>query len=147
MMNKWYRLYLKGFLILLTVVIVGVSAMLLFSLVEEPVNPQYSGMLYPLIGGLYLSILPVVYTIQLLYSVLKSSEDPSVKRSHGAWKKARFAAVVFSMIFVLMLPFVYRLADFDDAPGLILFFTLPILFGGAAYALFSLFLENQEKHS
>ena len=51
------------------------------------------------------------------------------------------------MIFLLMLPFTYRLADVDDAPGLILFFSLPILFGGAGYAFFSLFLEKEQEDS
>lgn len=146
-MNTWYRWYLKGFLVLLTVVIVGVSLMLLFSLLEEPVNPRYAGLLYPLIGGLYLSILPVIYLLQLMLSLLKERVDEVGKNRQRVWRKARAAAMVFSMIFVLMLPFTYRLADYDDAPGLILFFSLPILFGGAAYALFSLFLEKEQEHS
>ena len=146
-MKKWYKLYLKSFLVLLTVVIVGVSLMFLFSLLEEPVNPRYAGLLYPLIGGLYLSILPVIYLLQLMLSLLKEREDAAGKNRQRVWRKARAAAMVFSMIFVLMLPFTYRLADVDDAPGLILFFSLPILFGGAGYALFSLFLEREERYS
>ena len=146
-MKKWYKLYLKSFLVLLTVVIVGVSSMFLFSLLEEPVNPRYAGLLYPLIGGLYLSILPVIYLLQLLLSLLKEREDAAGKNRQRVWRKARASAAVFSIIFLLMLPFTYRLADVDDAPGLILFFSLPILFGGAGYALFSLFLEKEQEDS
>lgn len=146
-MKKWYKLYLKSFLVLLTGVIVGVSSMFLFSLLEEPVNPRYAGLLYPLIGGLYLSILPVIYLLQLMLSLLKEREDAAGKNRLSIWRKARASAAVFSIIFLLMLPFTYRLADVDDAPGLILFFSLPILFGGAGYALFSLFLEKEERYS
>lgn len=146
-MKKWYKLYLKSFLVLLTVVIVGVSLMFLFSLLEEPVNPRYAGLLYPLIGGLYLSILPVIYLLQLMLSLLKERVDEVGKNRLSIWRKARASAAVFSIIFLLLLPFTYRLADYDDAPGLLLFFSLPILFGGAAYALFSLFLEKEQEHS
>lgn len=131
----------------MTVVIVGVSSMFLFSLLEEPVNPRYAGLLYPLIGGLYLSTLPVIYLLQLMLSLLKERVDEVGKNRQRVWRKARASAAVFSIIFLLMLPFTYRLADVDDAPGLLVFFSLPILFGGAGYALFSLFLEKEQEDS
>ena len=58
-----------------------------------------------------------------------------------ALKKIKFSAITISGIFVAVLPFVFLLAELDDAPGLVLIGMVPI-FASIVIAVFAAVLQK-----
>ena len=63
--------------------------------------------------------------------------DLSVK----ALKKIKFCALIISGLYVVILPFVFGLAQIDDAPGLVLVGMVPI-FASLVIAVFAAVLQR-----
>lgn len=146
-MRKYSIWYLKGFILLVCLILAVLSGMFLYSLFEDPVNPKYAGSIYPILVAMYLSLLPVFYTLFSTFKLVSGLEkkENQESRQHILQKISK-ASLIFGGIYVIALPFMYKLADLDDAPGLILFGTLPILLAAAVYAALQLILENGERY-
>ena len=115
----------------------------LYWLIIHPVNPIYAPILYPIIAGLYTSIVPFAIALVQTYMLLgyidkfKAFSDFSVK----ALVRIKYCAAVIALLYAVMMPFIFLAAQKDNAPGLILMATVPI-FASAVVAVFAAVLQR-----
>ncbi|MBF7097563.1 DUF2975 domain-containing protein [Alkalibacter mobilis] len=132
----------------ISIILIGIPVLLLSLgaipwLFSHPVIPIYSGIIYPIIVGLYFTSIPFYIALfngfKLLNYIDKNIafSDISVR----TLKNIRSCAISICLIYTLIMPFVYLLADKDDAPGLIIMGMIP-LFASLVVAVFSAVLQK-----
>ncbi|MBY0116547.1 DUF2975 domain-containing protein [Paenibacillus sp. FSL L8-0435] len=112
-------------------------------LANNPVNPNYAGALYPIVIIMYVSVIPFIvalYQAFRLLSYIDKNEAFSLM-SVKSLKTIKYCAIVISSLYFVMLPFVYVVAEKDDAPGLILMGMVPV-FASLVIAVFSAVLQR-----
>ncbi|WP_340014291.1 DUF2975 domain-containing protein [Paenibacillus sp. FSL K6-1318] len=142
-MKRGTTIFLK-----LAVLLIGapILALCIFGipwLANNPVNPNYAGALYPIVIMMYVSVIPFIvalYQAFRLLSYIDKNEAFSLI-SVKSLKTIKYCAIVISSLYFVMLPFVYVVAEKDDAPGLILMGMVPI-FASLVIALFSAVLQR-----
>lgn len=118
---KLETLFLKIAVVLIAIPILALCIMGIYRLANDAVNPEYAPMLYPILIGMYLSSIPffsaLFQTLKLLSFIDKNKafSELSVK----ALKSIKYCATIITILYVVELPFLYFLAEKDDAPGII----------------------------
>lgn len=142
-MKRGTTLFLKLAVILIGLPVLGLSIFGVTWLINNPASPTYDQLLYPILIGIYGSILPffiaLYQTFKLLNHIDKNqafSELP-VK----ALKNIKFCALTISGLYVVILPFVFGLAQMDDAPGLVLVGMIPV-FASLVISVFAAVLQR-----
>ena len=142
-MKRGTTLFLKLAVLFIGLPIIALCIFGLIWLISNPANPDYDQVLYPIIIGMYISIIPffiALYQAFKLVSYIDKNQaftDLSVK----ALKKIKFCALIISGLYAVILPFVFGLAQIDDAPGLVLVGTVPI-FASLVIAVFAAVLPR-----
>jgi Protein of unknown function (DUF2975) len=142
-MKSYSTIFLK-----IAVILIGIPVLALFIfglpwLFKNPVNPEYARGLYPIIMGIFASAIPYSFALYQAIKLLgyidknKAFSELSVK----ALKNIKYCANIISALYVVMLPFVYIVAEKDDAPGLILMGMVPI-FASMVIAVFAAVLQR-----
>jgi membrane protease YdiL (CAAX protease family) len=142
-MKRGSTLFLKLALFLIGTPVLALGVFGLYWLVKNPANPDYAHMLYPIVVGFYLSAIPffaALYQAFKLLSYIDKNEAFS-QISVKALKNIKFCAMTFSGLYVVILPFVYMVAELDDAPGLIIIGMVPI-FASMVIAVFAAVLQR-----
>lgn len=112
-------------------------------LANNPVNPDYSNILYPILIIMYVSVIPffvALYQAFRLLSYIDKNKAFSII-SVRALKKIKYCAITISTLYVVIMPFVYLLAEKDDAPGLIIIGMVSI-FASMVIAVFAAVLQR-----
>jgi hypothetical protein len=100
-------------------------------------------MLYPLIGGVYASVIPYATALVQAFGLLNAIDrnnafsDSSIK----SLKRIKACAVVFCLIYIALLPFALILAQGGRCPGLVLMAMVPV-FASAVIAVFAAVLQR-----
>lgn len=142
-MKQGTTLFLKVAVILIGVPVLASCIFGLAWLANNPVNPNYAYILYPIVIGIYLSVLPFFFALYQAFKLLSyidmsnAFSDLSVK----ALKNIKYCAFIISALYVVMMPFVYLFAEKDDAPGLIIIAMVP-LFASLVVAVFAAVLQK-----
>ncbi len=142
-MKQGTTLFLKVAVILIGVPVLALCIFGLVWLAKNPVNPNYAYILYPIVIGIYLSVLPFLFALYQAFKLLNyidmnnAFSDLSVK----ALKNIKYCAFTISILYVVMMPFVYLFAEKDDAPGLIIIAIVPI-FASLVIAVFAAVLQR-----
>lgn len=147
-MKRYSTIFLK-----LAVIFIGtpVLALCIFGsiwLAKNPVNPDYAHILYPIVIGILVSAVPffvaLYQALRLLGYIDKNIafSELSVK----ALKNIKYCAVTTCTLYVVMMPFVYFVAEKDDAPGLIIIGMAPI-FASLVIAVFAAVLQRLLKEA
>jgi len=117
-------------------------------LANNPVNPKYAHILYPILIGIFVSVVPffvaLYQALRLLGYIDKNIafSELSVK----ALKNIKYCAVTICTLYVIMMPFVYFVAEKDDAPGIIIIGMAPI-FASLVIAVFAAVLQKLLKEA
>ncbi|MEH6994350.1 DUF2975 domain-containing protein, partial [Neobacillus drentensis] len=113
-----------------------------------PVNPDYAHILYPLVIGMYVSVIPffaaLVQAFKLLSYIDKNQAFSEL--SVNALKNIKICALTISGLYLVILPFVYLVAELDDAPGLIIIGIVPV-FASMVIAVFAAVLQRLLKEA
>ncbi|KKE80272.1 DUF2975 domain-containing protein [Oceanobacillus caeni] len=147
-MKQVSTLFLKIAVILLGIPVLALGGFGLPWLVNNPVNPDYAHLLYPIVIGICISVIPyfiALYQSFKLLSYIDKSQAFS-ELSVKALKNIKFCAMTISGLYVVMLPFVYVVAELDDAPGLIIIGMVPI-FASLVIAVFAAVLQKLLKEA
>ena len=142
-MKKGSTLFLKLAVILMGMPVLALGIIALPWLAKNPTNPDYAYMLYPIVIGMYVSVIPFFITLYQAFKLLgyidmnESFSELSVK----ALKNIKFCAMTISGLYVVILPFVAMVAEMDDAPGLIFVGMVPI-FAALVIAVFAAVLQR-----
>lgn len=142
-MKRGTTLFLKLAVLFIGLPIIALCIFGLIWLISNPANPDYEQVLYPIIIGMYISTIPFFIALYQSFKLLsyidnnQAFSDLSVK----ALKKIKFCALIISGLYAVILPFVFGLAQIDDAPGLVLVGTVPI-FASLVIAVFAAVLQR-----
>ena len=142
-MKRGSTLFLKIALFFIGIPALALGIYGVISLVNNPANPDYAYMLYPIVIGMYLSMIPFFGALYQAFKLLgyidksQAFSELSVK----ALKKIKFCAIIISGLYVVIEPFVFLVAELDDAPGLVIFGTVPI-FASMVIAVFAAVLQR-----
>ncbi|MGG3575161.1 DUF2975 domain-containing protein [Bacillus gobiensis] len=112
-------------------------------LANNPVNPDYAHILYPILIIMYVSVIPffvALYQAFRLLSYIDKNKAFSII-SVRALKKIKYCAITISTLYVVIMPFVYLVAEKDDAPGLIIIGMVSI-FAAMVIAVFAAVLQR-----
>lgn len=142
-MKRGTTIFLKLAVLLIGVPILALCIFGIPWLANNPVNPNYAGALYPIVIIMYVSVIPFIvalYQAFRLLSYIDKNEAFSLM-SVKSLKTIKYCAIVISSFYFVMLPFVYVVAEKDDAPGLILMGMVPI-FASLVIAVFSAVLQR-----
>ena len=127
----------------LPILALGIFFIVLFSIEDETLNPQYAYIIYSLLVIFYLMLMPFFYAIYQAIRLLTfiDKEKAFSNESINALKYIKYSAFSIILFGIIAMPFVYLLADLDDAPGLILF-AMIIPFGSLIVALLAAVLQK-----
>ncbi|MEO2209314.1 DUF2975 domain-containing protein [Paenibacillus amylolyticus] len=142
-MKRGTTIFLKLAVLLIGVPVLALCIFGMPWLANNPVNPNYAGALYPIVIIMYVSVIPFIvalYQAFRLLSYIDKNEAFSLM-SVKSLKTIKYCAIVISSLYFVMLPFVYVVAEKDDAPGLILMGMVPI-FASLVIAVFSAVLQR-----
>ncbi|MDM5155543.1 DUF2975 domain-containing protein [Bacillus sp. DX1.1] len=112
-------------------------------LANNPVNPDYAHILYPILIIMYVSVIPFFVALYQAFRLLsyidknKAFSELSVR----ALKNIKYCAITISILYVVGMPLFYLMAEIDDAPGIILI-GLVVIFASMVIAVFSAVLQK-----
>ena len=117
-------------------------------LANNPVNPDYAYILYPIVVGIYVSAIPFFLALHQAFKLLSHIDKNQAfsELSVKALKNIKFYAITISGLYVVIMPFVYLVADLDDAPGLIIIGMVPV-FASMVIAVFAAVLQRLLKEA
>jgi hypothetical protein len=112
-------------------------------LANNPANPDYVHILYPIVIGMYLSVIPFFVALYQAFKLLSYIDKNQAfsELSIKSLKNIKFCAIIISGLYVVIMPFVYLLAELDDAPGLIIIGMVPV-FAAMVIAVFAAVLQR-----
>jgi hypothetical protein len=147
-MKRGTTLFLKIAVILIGIPILALCIFGLPWLANNPANPDYAHILYPILIGMYISAVPFYFALYQAFKLLcyidknKAFSQISVK----ALKNIKYCAITISALYLVIMPFVYLVAEKDDAPGLIIIGMVPI-FASMVIAVFAAVLQKLLKEA
>ncbi|GIO21499.1 DUF2975 domain-containing protein [Oceanobacillus sp. J11TS1] len=147
-MKQVSTLFLKIAVFLLGLPVLALGIFGAIWLADNPANPNYGHILYPILVGMYATLIPYFIALYQAFKLLSFIDN---NRAFSEWsvkalKNIKFCALTISGLYVVILPFVYVIAEIDDAPGLILIGMLPI-FASLIIAVFAAVLQKLLKEA
>ena len=142
-MKQGSTLFLKIAVFLIGTPVLALCIFGLSWLANNPVNPDYAHILYPIVIGMYVSVIPFFIALYQAFKLLSYIDKNQAfsELSVKALKNIKFCAMTISGLYVVILPFVYIVAELDDAPGLIIIGMVPI-FASMVIAVFAAVLQR-----
>jgi hypothetical protein len=142
-MKRGSTLFLKLALIIIGIPVLVLCIVGLVWLSDNPANPDYDHILYPIVIGMYVSAIPFYMALYQAFKLLNYIDRnlAFAQISVQALSKIKYCAITFSALYVIILPFVASVAQLDDAPGLIIVGMLPI-FASLVIAVFAAVLQK-----
>lgn len=142
-MEKLSTNFLKAAIILLALPVLALGLRGLLGLFNHPAHPDYAWILYPIVIGLYLSVIPYFIALYQAFKLVTYIEQhiSFSELSNQALKKIKWCAMTISGLYLLIMPFIYHLAQIDDAPGLVLMGFLPV-FASLIITVFAAVLQR-----
>jgi hypothetical protein len=145
---KLETLFLKIAVVLIAMPILALCILGVVRLSTERINLEYASMLYPILIGMYLSAIPffaaLFQALKLLSYIDKNNAFSEL--SVNALKNIKYCASAISILYVLVMPFLYFLAEKDDAPGIILI-GMVFVFVSFVVAVFAAVLQKLLKNA
>ena len=145
---KRETLFLKIAVVLIGIPILALCIYVLTWLANNPVNPDYAYILYPILIGMYVSAIPFYIALYKAFRLLSYIDKNKAfsQISVTALKTIKYCAITISTLYVVMMPFVYLVAEKDDAPGGIIIGMVPI-FASMVIAVFAAVLQKLLKNA
>lgn len=142
-MKRSSTLFLKLAVFLIGTPVLSLSILGGIWLVNNPANPAYAHTLYPIVIGMYASVIPFFVALYQSFKLLSYIDKNQAfsRLSVKALKIIKLCAITISCVYVVVLPFVFFVAELDDAPGLIIVGGVPI-FGSMVIAVFAAVLQR-----
>lgn len=142
-MKHGTTLFLKLAVIFIGLPVLALSLFGVTWLINNPASPEYDQLLYPVLIGIYVSIFPFFVALYQTFRLLNYIDKKQVfsEWSVKSLKNIKLCAMIISGLYVVVLPFIFGLAELDDAPGLILVGMIPI-FASLVIAVFAAVLQR-----
>jgi len=148
-MKKGSTWFLRGVLLVMALIALAVAIFALPAIYngvpkEYPVTAHF---LYLSIVGLYMSVIPFFIALYQALKLLNSIDKNTAfsQSSVQALKRIKYSAIANSVLYATSIPFLFQVAEFDDAPGLgviaLAFACAPLVIATFA-AVLEMLLEN-----
>lgn len=140
---------LKIFLTFTTIFSLGFA----FIVIPEEININGIGEDLFLFVIMYISLIPFLYSLLQTFNLLTYIEKGNIVSELGikALEKIKYSALLFSVLYVILLPRMFKITQEEDAPGVLLigliftFFPLIIaLFVSLLHKFFSNLVKNNK---
>lgn len=119
---------LKVTTIVASIIVSSLSIAGVYFLANNSINPEYSNMLYPILTGLYISLIPFFIGLFKCFRFLSNfNNHETFETVFNDLKTIKYCSISIVIIYLMMMPFIFILADKDDAPGAILIGMIPIV--------------------
>lgn len=118
MINRGSTLVLKAVLLLIALAVLAVCSVVL----PMGILTDRTGFYRPLLLGMYFPAIPFfigVYQSLKLLNLIDKNHAFS-ERAVKALRKIKFCAFSISALYIILLPYIFYVADLDDAPGVVL---------------------------
>jgi len=147
-MKRGTTLFLKLAVFLIGSPVLALGIFGLYWLPNNPVNPDYAHILYPIVVGMYVSVIPFFIALYQAFKLLSYIDKNQAfsELSVISLKNIKFCAMTISGLYVVILPFVFLVADLDDAPGLVIVGMVPV-FASMVIAVFAAVLQKLLKEA
>lgn len=142
-MKRGSTLFLKAAVILIGAPILAACIFLLSTLIAKPVNPEFAHILYPLSIGMLVTAIPFFFALYQAFSLITyiDKKEAFSQLSVKALEKIKYCAFIISTVYVLISPFIYLLAQIEDAPGVIVIGMI-IIFASLVISVFAAVLQR-----
>jgi Ni/Fe-hydrogenase subunit HybB-like protein len=135
--KNYPSLLLRGTLILIAVVVLALCVLVL------PHGLVSVGGYAPIVVGMYIAAIPFFIALYKSWQLLNHIDQGKAfsQSSANALKHIKYCAVLISTLYAVGLPYIFYVADLDDAPGVVAI-TLVIIFASFVIATFAGLLER-----
>ena len=152
-MKRGSTLFLKLAVILMGIPVLAMCLFLLPQIANEANEAAERGsdlafVVYGILMVMYVSAVPFYFALYQSFNLLSYIDKNQAfsELSVIALKKIKNCAIIISGLYVVALPFVYIMAEVDDAPGLIIVGMIPI-FASMVIAVFAAVLQRLLKEA
>ncbi len=138
-MKRGSTMFLRATIILIGIIVL---ALCVFALPAGLLSDN-TGYYRPILLGLYVPAVPffiALYQAMILLDMIDKNQAFS-ERSVTALKHIKSSAIIISALFFTFMPYVFQVADKDDAPGVVLI-GLVIIGASAVIATFAAVLQK-----
>ena len=138
-MKQGSTLILRGAVVLIGLSVLAICMFLIPIILVSDQTEFYK----PLLAGLYVPAIPFFWALYQALKLLRliDNSEPFSNDSANAFKQIKYCALIIGGIFLASSPYVYYVADQDDAPGVLLI-VLVIAFASFVIATFSTLLQK-----
>ncbi|MCZ2259772.1 DUF2975 domain-containing protein [Sporosarcina sp. G11-34] len=147
-MKKGTTLFLKIAVILIGMPVLALCIFLLPQIAGEASEAAERGwdfayVVYVILMVMYISVIPFYFALYQTFNLLSYIDKNHAfsELSVRALKKIKYCAVAITGLYVVALPFVFIMAEIDDAPGLVIVGMIPI-FGSVVIAVFAAVIQR-----
>lgn len=139
---KRETLFLKLVVGIIALPIAAILAYLTYDFIAVPKTKDFI-LFIPMVLVLYIAAIPyfiaLFQTIKLLSYIDQNNAFSML--SVQSLKRIKICAIVIAGVFIVDLPFLFMIAEIDDAPGIVLF-SLIIVFASTVIAVFAAVLQK-----
>jgi hypothetical protein len=139
MKKQGSTLFLRGVLVLIASIVFAFCAIALpYGIITDK-----TGLYRPILIGMFITAIPFFYALYQAWNLLayidknQAFSDFSVK----AFEKIKYCAFIISVIFGAGMPYIFYVADKDDAPGVVAL-EFVIIFASVIIATFAAVLQK-----
>jgi len=132
-MKRGTTLFLKIAVILIGIPVLALCIFLLPQIASEASEATGRGwdfayVVYAILIVMYISVIPFYFALYQTFKLLSYIDKNQAfsELSVSALKKIKNCAVIISGLYLVALPFVFIMAEIDDAPGLVIVGMIPI---------------------
>lgn len=152
-MKRSSTLFLKAAVIFMGIPVLALCIFLLPQIVNEANKAAEKGsdlayVVYGIVTVMYITVIPFYFALYQSFTLLTyiDRNEAFSELSVLVLKKIKSCALTISGFYVIVLPFVYILAEVDDAPGLILV-GMVMVFAPLVIAVFAAVLQRLLKEA
>ncbi|ARJ37891.1 hypothetical protein SporoP8_02675 [Sporosarcina ureae] len=152
-MKRGTTLFLKIAVILIGIPVLALCIFLLPQLAIEAKEATERGWnfayaVYSILLVIYISVIPFYFALYQTFKLLNFIDENQAfsELSVRALKKIKYCAIIISSLYVVAFPFVFIMAEIDDAPGLVIVGMIPI-FASMVIAVFAAVLHRLLKEA
>lgn len=147
-MERGTTLILKATVLLIGLVILAFCAMMLPMVVKEAADYFPAHWVYPAVILMYIAAIPFYFALYQALKLLSCIDQNNAfsELAVTALKRIKYSAFSITVLYAACSPFLFLMADFDDAPGL-LAVGMVIGFASFVVAVFAAVLEKLLKNA
>ncbi|PIC58484.1 hypothetical protein CSV80_02865 [Sporosarcina sp. P12(2017)] len=152
-MKRGTTLFLKIAVVLIGIPVLALCLFLLPQIASEASEAAGRGWDFAYVVNsilliMYISVIPFYFALYQTFNLLSFIDKNQAfsELSVRALKKIKYCAITISGLYVVALPFVFIMAEIDDAPGVVIIGMIPI-FASMVIAVFAAVLQRLLKEA